>query len=190
MVNNNGKPFTTIILNGKANYNVRAYTVKEHLKTASLEQFITDIKIKDDQVAKAQEAKSLLLSSLASSEIEKILHCSNTAEIWKHFHSAYGSKTSDLKLEDLNTIRCKSPREVPDAINQALVIQGKLKGLDVSISDLMVTSILVNALPAGKYENFLEAWGMVEEDNRTLTKFGCSWISGTPQNWIKHIYID
>lgn len=39
-ISDQGNPFNTVVLTGKENYNVWAFTVREHLKTASLIKYI------------------------------------------------------------------------------------------------------------------------------------------------------
>lgn len=113
------------MLKGKENYQVWPYTLKNHLKTAGLVQFITrqdeEVKIDHpDQMAKptvdrSQEAKSMILSTLSKSEVRHIIHCDTAYDIWSNFENAYGKKTSKMKLElmnELNAIGCKSAAEV------------------------------------------------------------------------------
>lgn len=173
-LNNRNQKFLAVVLNGQANYNAWAFTIRQHLKTAGLDQFLTDVKIEPENSVKAQESYSLLLSSISPGEIEKILHCKTTHEVWTHFELAYAVKTSNVKLEllrELNSIKCKRVKDVPDAINKVMVIKGRLDGLSVTLDDTMIISILINALPADKYESFLEAWGMIEADQQKLPKF-------------------
>jgi hypothetical protein len=83
-------------------------------RTVQLQMKLPSLALTADQQAKAkraQEAKSLLLSTLKSSEIDQILHCKTAKDIWSHFEKAYGRKTANVKLElmsDLNSFVCKS----------------------------------------------------------------------------------
>lgn len=54
-----GKTFAAVVLNGKANYNVWAFTMKEHLKTAGLFDLVSDFKEeKEETKAKVQQDKA------------------------------------------------------------------------------------------------------------------------------------
>lgn len=107
------KAYNAVILTGKDNYPVWSFTMKEHLTTAGMIEHIKPGNIKKEDTEKAQESKSLLLSSMASSEIEKILHCKTAAEIWCHFEVAYGAKTEHVRLElmtELNSLKCSNAK--------------------------------------------------------------------------------
>jgi len=169
-----GSSYSSVILNGKANYNVWAFTMKEHLTTAELYQFITHVKIEDTERGKAQAAKSMLISTISPGEMEKIIHCTSAKEIWDHFVSAYGAKTANVKLElmsELNKIKCSTAEEVTDAVNKILTIKGKLQGHGVNMDDTMVISALINALPEESYSTFLQTWSMFDLEYQTLSKF-------------------
>lgn len=57
-----------------------------------------------DDVQKAQQAFSMLLSSISGDEIAKATHCTTAKSIWNHFKQTYGSKSSNLKLELMNEL--------------------------------------------------------------------------------------
>lgn len=94
------RQFACTVLTGKANYAVWAYTIKNHLITAGLEDYIneksepasTDGKVATT-ISRAQEAKSMLISTLNEQQVAQIIHCESALEIWKHLESAYGKKT-------------------------------------------------------------------------------------------------
>jgi hypothetical protein len=192
-----GKSFTTITLTGKESYPVWSYTMREHLTTAGLLEAVTTSKPKlakiDEQeetklagleASKVQEAKSLLLSTLAASEIEKILHCQTAQEIWQHFELAYGAKSSNKKLElmsEMNSLKCASAKEVAAAVNKAMTIRGKLEALGVKIDETMLISVLMNAIPSKLYSVFLETWSMLDVEQQTLARFISKLLDKTKQ---------
>jgi len=115
--------YSSVILEGKANFNVWASTMKEHLTTAELNKFVTHGKIEDNEQGKAQANKSMLISTIPPRELEKIIHCTSAKEILGISMSAYRAKTAKVKLElmgELNQIRCSTTEEVTDAVNNIL----------------------------------------------------------------------
>lgn len=166
-----GKTYTCTLLSGKDNYEVWAYTMRNHFKTAGLEKYLTESK--DCDGSEAQVAKSFLLSTLSEKATEEIIHCETPAEIWKYFDSAYGKKTSNLKLElinDLNSIRCDSAVDVPKAVTKVLTIRGKLNTLGVKLDDAVVIGAVIAFLP-DTFQNFLDSWSMLDNEAQTLDKF-------------------
>lgn len=152
----------TCLLNGKDNYQVWAYTIRNHFLSNGLDRYVfrevgesscqeagdenkdeSKIKQEIDQKSdkdKAQEAKSLLISSIRESELINILHCEDAFQIWPHFERAYGKKTSNLKLEllnDMNSLTCEQASQVTDLINKAMTLKGRLIALGIGIDDLM-----------------------------------------------------
>ena len=174
-----GRSYTCTLLTGKDNYMVWSYTLKEHLTTANLIHHVDPTIAKqepekeEDVSKRAQEAKSMVISSLASSEVEKIVHCSTAQEIWSHFKGAYGKKTANEKLElmiELNSLTCKDAKEVSEAVNKALTVKGKLVNLGVVVDSSMVICALIRSLPPS-YANFLDIWDSFDVEDQTLERF-------------------
>lgn len=53
------------------------------------------------------------------------------------------------------------------AVNKAMTIRGKLTGLGVYVGDLMLMSVLINAIPGKSYSMFLETWSMLTIEEQT-----------------------
>lgn len=169
-----GKTYTCVTLAGKSNYQVWAYTMREHLTTCELVKFIENQDVKPEDAKQEQRAKSMILSTLAPDEISKITHCKSTFAIWAHFHETYGKKTANAKLElmsELTNQRCASADQVEPMLNKVLAIKGKLEGLKVKLDDTMTMSVIKNALPNEGFELFLESWALLDADDQTLSRF-------------------
>lgn len=123
-----GKGYSCVLLNGPSTYQAWAYALKEHLETAGLDSYVAgpvsenaqgkssdeSKSSESEDVKKAQEAESILLSTIDPGEIAKILHCQTAREIWAHFEKSYGTRTSNVKLEllsELNSFHCSSPAD-------------------------------------------------------------------------------
>ena len=103
---------------------------------------------------------------MAPDEIAKIIHFTEASQIWSHFESAYGKKTSNLKMElmgELNSLMCQNSDDVTAAVNKALTIRGKLTNLGVVVDSCMIMSALMKSLPSC-YDNFIETWAMFDTD--------------------------
>lgn len=183
----NGKSYSCVVLAGKDTYQAWSFTLKEHLTTAGLIKFVTgqtdpiiageDAKSNTEALLKqeqyAQEAKSILLSTMKDDEVVKIIHCKTAREMWLHFERAYGQKTSNAKLElltTLNSFKCTSASDVILTTNKILAIRGKLTDHQVELDDLMVISSIIRSLP-NSFSTFLESWNMFDAEDQTLDKF-------------------
>lgn len=178
-----GKAYACVVLNGKSNYTAWAFTIREHLVTAGLFRFVESpvnlvepVAIAGDtEVIRdpAQEAKSIILSTLSASEIDKIVHCRTAHEIWAHLENSYGRKTSNAKLEllnELNSFTCKNAAEVQIVTYKILAIKGKLTSFNIDLDEMMVMNAIMRALPP-KFSTFLENWSMLDVEQQNLEKF-------------------
>lgn len=148
----------------------------EHLKTMNLEKYVSNDEgsvteddvpkqkiidnLSTDEVQKAQQAFSMLLSSISGEEIAKATHCTTAKSIWDHFKQTYGSKSSNLKLElmnELSSTTFKTAKEVPDGLNKILATRGKLRNLNVEIDDITILDLVIKGLPKS-FSNFLSNW--------------------------------
>lgn len=169
---NNGRHYACVLLDGKETYPAWAFTLREHLTTAGLLEFVINeptaseekgmTKATDEQLVdarKAQEAKSIILSTIKQGEVVKILHCKTTYEMWTHFARAYGLKTSNAKVElsnELQSFRCASAADVPMAVNKILAIRGKLTEFKLKLDDAVIMSSIMASLPE-TFSTFLES---------------------------------
>lgn len=177
---NKGKSFACVILNGKEDYQAWSFTMRQHLTTAGLVDLISPkakTESTNDNISNQEnqnEAKSILLSVLAPGEISKIIHCNSAHEIWNHFESTYGKESSNKKLDlmnEMNSLKCPTVKEVADTINKLIQIQGKLRNENVVLDDQMVISTIIRILPKPAYDTFVESWLMLDVECQTLNKF-------------------
>lgn len=146
----NGKTFSqsVSILKDKENYATWAFSMKCQLKSVGLYAVIVDDQraqsdLDDKRKSDGAEDLSLLLSCISELEISKIHHCSTANQVWSFFETAYGQKTTNIKLEllnELNKIKIASAGRVSSAISNAMTIKGKLDELEVKVDDNMILS--------------------------------------------------
>ena len=155
------------ILDG-SNYAIWKWQIEGLLKVKKLYE-VVESNIKPD-ADKDCQAKVLIASSLNRSNKMKVINCSTAYETWKRLESIYENKTSFEKqnlLGKLHSYRIKSHNQLSESISEIQNIAAKLSLLGETISDSMVISIILKALPAS-FKQFAMSWRLLAEKERTL----------------------
>lgn len=184
------------ILDG-SNYAIWKWQIESILKSKGLYEVT-----KTGQPAKGEEARleekknqaqALIASTLDSTNKMKVLNCRNANEIWTRLQSIYENKTSFEKqnlLGKLHTYKIKSTREVSASVAEINNLAAKLTSLGQPITDEMLMSIIINALPQN-YETFIGTWSLMNEKDRSLNNLlsHVEAIAEKAQDTVNHAFV-
>lgn len=157
------------ILDG-SNYAIWKWQMLSILKAKGLNGVINAAKLESADLPKDSQAHALIASSLNRSNKMKVINCQTAKDIWTRIESIYENKTSFEKqtlLGKLHNYKIRSTHELSTAISDIQNIAAKLELLNEKISDDMIMSIILKALPSN-YNQFIISWKLIGEKDRTL----------------------
>lgn len=115
-------------------------------------------------------ARQIISSSLDSSIVSKVVHCSSAQQIWSCLRGIYENRTS-FALTDLigrmNSYRMSSLNDVENGISEIQAMASQIKALNGSVDDAAIESAILRGLP-GQFQGFITSWTFLDSEKRTL----------------------
>lgn len=115
-------------------------------------------------------ARQIISSSLDSSLVSKVVHCTTAQQIWSCLRGIYENRTS-FALTDLigrmNSYRMNSLDDVENGISEIQSMACQIKALNGSVDDATIESAVLRALPKS-FSSFVISWTFLDTEKRTL----------------------
>lgn len=114
--------------------------------------------------------RQIISSSLDTSLVSKVVHCTTAQKIWSCLRGIYENRTS-FALTDLigrmNSFRMTSLDEVENGISEIQSMACQIKALGGAADDATIESAILRALPK-TFTSFVTSWTFLDTDKRSL----------------------
>lgn len=114
--------------------------------------------------------RQIISSSLDSTLVSKVIHCSTAQDIWTCLQGIFENKTS-FALTDLigkmNSYHITSMNQVEDGIAEIQSLACQIKALNGHADDATIESAILRALPE-EFSGFITSWSFLDAHKRTL----------------------
>lgn len=121
---------------------------------------------------KKRDAKAMFIlsSSMDSQQLEHLLTCESSFEMWKKLSFIHEQRSESNKLilmTKFHDYRMSSNDSVTQHITKVENLARNLKDLGENISDITIMAKVLGSLPS-KYNAFVTAWDSVDTEKQTL----------------------
>lgn len=144
-------------------------TLKEGSSTSDTTLYDAAVEAWDTKDVKAQ---SVILTSIDAQPSLHVVNCKTAGGMWTKLHGVYEQKSETgihLLYQRLLTFRKSEDDDMTNFISKLEEIVHQLKDLGETISDKMVTTIILLALPP-EFNHFHSAWESTAEDKRKIDR--------------------
>jgi len=167
-------------LKDSSNYPMWKFQIDIMFKSSGLYEIVTGEELKQESMSAAQkkdynrrDAKAMkyIITSCEHSVLVHIMTCLDSKTMYSKLKSSFEKDSGQMKITLLNsfyTFKINNTDNIQQQISALEFIAHRIKGLGEDISETMIISKVISALPE-EYAHFHSAWESTAESERSLS---------------------